>query len=269
MPDLLPTQAVGYQRREVGRTDAQLQQEQFLEIMIAQLRAQDPTSPQDSNQFLGQLAQFGTVEGIGELNTNFELMSTALSANQALQAAELVDREVMVPGSRGYLGVEGALRGGAELSSDSQSVIVRIVNEAGEVVRRLDLKDQSAGLVEFEWDGLSETGERAPEGQYRVEVEALRNGEPVALPTLISARVQSVTFGTGAGVTLVELEGIGSHALNDVRQIRSAPPPAAPIPEPESTEDPDTSEGTPSNEETAFGFGPTKFFRLNTNSYQG
>lgn len=264
MSDLAPLQTLGYQRREVERSESQLQQEQFLEIMIAQLRAQDPTSPQDSNQFLGQLAQFGTVEGIGDLNANFELMSTALSANQALQAANLVDREVMVPGSRAFLSAStGSLRGAAELPNDSQRVVVRVIDESGAVVRHLELPDQRAGLVDFEWDGLDQSGSPLPEGTYFLEAEAYFGGQPQALPTLVSARVQSVTFGNGAGPTLVELEGLGPHPLNEVRQIRSAPE-ARPIAEEpiEADVDPETIEGVPSTEELAFGRVPAKFYRL-------
>ena len=43
----------------------------FLTLMLAQLKNQDPTSPVDSNQFLNQLASLSTVQGITQLNTSF------------------------------------------------------------------------------------------------------------------------------------------------------------------------------------------------------
>ena len=46
-----------------------LGQEEFLELMTAQLRFQDPLKPMENGDFLGQMAQFGTVNGINELNT--------------------------------------------------------------------------------------------------------------------------------------------------------------------------------------------------------
>jgi hypothetical protein len=69
--------------------------EDFLTLMVAQLENQDPTKPLDNMQFMGQLAQFGTVSGIQELNEAFGGLSAALGSNQALQAASLVGRDVV------------------------------------------------------------------------------------------------------------------------------------------------------------------------------
>ena len=46
-------------------------QDQFLELMITQLKNQDPMKPMDNGQFLSQMAQFGTVSGINDLQKSF------------------------------------------------------------------------------------------------------------------------------------------------------------------------------------------------------
>ena len=64
----------------------ELGQTAFLELMITQLNNQDPLSPQENTEFIAQLAQFSSVEGLERLNTNFDNFSSSFMSNQALQA---------------------------------------------------------------------------------------------------------------------------------------------------------------------------------------
>ncbi len=93
----------------------ELGQAEFLELMTAQLRFQDPLEPMENGDFLGQIAQFGTVSGINELNTTFNSLNSSFQSNQALQASTLVGRKVLVPSEIGYLGATGGLSGSVEL----------------------------------------------------------------------------------------------------------------------------------------------------------
>ncbi|MFV0444647.1 MAG: flagellar hook assembly protein FlgD [Planctomycetaceae bacterium] len=52
--------------------DAAAGQQQFLQLLVTQIQHQDPLSPMEQTEFLSQLAQFSTVEGIQQLNTRFE-----------------------------------------------------------------------------------------------------------------------------------------------------------------------------------------------------
>ena len=67
----------------------ELGQEDFLTLMITQFRNQDPFEPMDNGEFLGQLAQFSTVNGIESLNSSFSGLSSAMQDNQALQLPAL------------------------------------------------------------------------------------------------------------------------------------------------------------------------------------
>ena len=74
-----------------GSSD-KLGQADFMRLMITQLRNQDPFKPMQSGEFLGQLAQFGTVSGIDDVRSALEALSGSVTASQTLQAASLVDR---------------------------------------------------------------------------------------------------------------------------------------------------------------------------------
>ena len=97
----------------------ELGQEEFLQLMLTQLENQDPFKPMESGEFLGQLAQFGTVTGLGELQQSFESLSGSLISDQALQAASLVGRSVTIESGEGLLKTDSPLTGAVELPTSS------------------------------------------------------------------------------------------------------------------------------------------------------
>lgn len=199
-------------------SNGRLQQEAFLELMIAQFRNQDPFKPMENGDFLGQLAQFGTVSGIEELQQSFSSFASSLYSDQALQASGLIGQEVLVPSGTGVLPAAGNLRAAAELDSTTPSMVVQVLDSNGELVRRLDLGVQAAGLVRFDWDGMNSNGERMPAGVYRIEVIGGPVGTRAQMPVLVESRVESVTLGNADGV-LLNLEQLGEMPLANVRRI--------------------------------------------------
>lgn len=70
---------------------SQVGQDQFLKLMVAQLKSQDPLEPMKDQEFLGQLAKFSTLSGIEKLNANF---SDMLSLQQITQGANLMGQQI-------------------------------------------------------------------------------------------------------------------------------------------------------------------------------
>ena len=104
---------------ESGRDE--LGQEDFLTLMITQFRNQDPFEPMDNGDFLGQLAQFGTVNGIEQLNSSMAGLTGSIQNDQALQAASLVGRGVLAQSNAGYLPDGGQMTGAVEVISTGQT----------------------------------------------------------------------------------------------------------------------------------------------------
>jgi flagellar basal-body rod modification protein FlgD len=198
-------------RKELG-------QEDFLELMTTQLQNQDPFKPMESGDFLAQIAQFSTVEGIGDLNNAFASLSESLVSNQALQAANLVGHQVLAPTGVAALEQGGTIRGSVELPSASGEVVVNVYDRSGQVVRRLDLGAQAAGPVSFQWDGVMNDGQYATPGNYFVSAEASVDGRFESVETLLEAEVRSVTLSNSGGL-LLDLNGIGALDFSEVRQI--------------------------------------------------
>jgi flagellar basal-body rod modification protein FlgD len=196
-----------------------LGQDEFLKLMTTQLSNQDPLEPMDNGDFLAQMAQFGTVNGINELLTSFDSLSSSLQSSQALQASNLIGRDVLVTMDEGYLGTNG-MAGAVDLETSADNVVVNIYDSNDTVIGRVELGEQDAGLVAFRWDGSTLEGGTAQAGRYRVEVEATRYGEAEAQSAMINANVSSLVLG-GAGQPMqVELEHLGQVNFSQVNQIQ-------------------------------------------------
>lgn len=207
---------------EPPKDNNQMNQETFLNLMITQLTHQDPFEPMESGAFLGQMAQFATVSGIGELKESFMLMAQSMQSNQALQAASLVDREVMVPVELATLSEDNEIRGSVDVPYSTSHLEVGVYTLSGELVRTIAMGSQTPGMANFTWDGVSDAGVRAPAGVYEFRaVEKSEQGAGSALEVFMASRVQSVSLGNGrqgGGLTLM-VEGLGEIDFAKVRQI--------------------------------------------------
>ena len=74
---------------ETSGLTSQMGRDQFLNLLVTQMRNQNPLDPINDSQFIAQLAQFSTLEGIEKLNTSFGDM---LKLQQLTQGANLVGR---------------------------------------------------------------------------------------------------------------------------------------------------------------------------------
>jgi flagellar basal-body rod modification protein FlgD len=190
----------------------------FLTLMTAQLKNQDPLSPTDSNQFLAQLSELSTVQGISEMNTTMTNLSTSLMSSQALASASLVGKSVLTAGSAASYTAGGALSGAVQVPGGASSVTLTITNAAGAMVDQMQVAPGS-GLQGFSWNGTALDGTAVPSGSYGVSATAVVGGQTQAVPTLLNGTVQSVSLATGGtGVTLNTAE-LGPVALTSVQQI--------------------------------------------------
>jgi flagellar basal-body rod modification protein FlgD len=185
--------------------------------MVAQLKNQDPFKAMDPSQFLGQLAQFGTVTGIQEMQGAFAALSESLRSSQVLGGSNLVGREVLVAAKDAALGEQGSIQGALDIPTGASAVELNVRDASGQLVRRMMLP-ATEGLSDFSWDGLADNGVRAAAGRYSLEAVANIGGQNSSLETLLTDRVTSVTIDAGSGLTL-NTRGLGAYALSDVKRV--------------------------------------------------
>ncbi len=216
-PTELSNAGLAAPQQQQSRSD--LGQEDFLTLMITQFQNQDPFEPMDNGDFLGQLAQFSTVNGIESLNDSFSGLSGSLLDEQALQASNLVGRSVLAVSDQGYYDGDASLEGAVELGASVNNVQIDITDASGELVRRLDLGQQASGLVNFGWDGRNADGKAMPPGAYRVSARVTSGALTENVPTLIRADIESVTLGQFGGQMSLNLDGGAKLSLAQIYQI--------------------------------------------------
>ncbi|CAD6523359.1 flagellar hook assembly protein FlgD [Paraburkholderia sabiae] len=167
-------------------------QNTFLQLLIAQMKNQDPTSPMDSSQMTSQLAQINTVTGIGQLNTSLTSLASQLTTSQQTQAANLISSTVLAPGN-GFSVASGKATGfGVTLASDATDVQVTVKNSAGQIVNTIDLGKQSAGTIPIGWTPVDKSGNALPDGNYTFTASSTTANGTGAPATLSAATVQGI-----------------------------------------------------------------------------
>jgi len=197
----------------------ELGQDDFMTLMVAQLENQDPTKPMDNFEFLAQIAQFGTVSGIQELQTGLATLSSALLSNQAMQAADLVGRSVITGSNIGQLPAEGDLNAEIALPQGAGNVTLYVQDASGRLILAQPMGPAPAGNLSVRWDGTDAEGERVPPGDYRLSAEALVNGQNQAVSVYAHNRVESVTVDPGGGSVQLNLGGGAQVSMADIKQI--------------------------------------------------
>jgi len=192
----------------------------FLTLMLAQLKNQDPTSPIDSSTFLSQLSALSEVQGITNLNTSFASLSSSLTGNQALQASSLLGHQALVPSSTATLSTSGgAITGAVSVPQTSSDVVVNVSNSAGVLVQQIDLGAQPTGMANFTWNGTNGDGSQAAAGTYTLSAQVNGVASGTAISTYVNGTVDSVTMGSGSSGMTLNVAGLGSVPFANVAQI--------------------------------------------------
>lgn len=190
----------------------QEQQDRFLKLLVTQMKNQDPLNPLDNAQVTSQMAQLSTVTGIEKLNATLQAFTKA----QAFQSVGMIGHFVLAPGEFMNL-TAGVGLGGIELASAADKVKVGVYDAQGNLVRDIDMGAQNAGVTAFQWDGKTNAGADAADGQYFFRVDAVLGDSSVAAQSLAVGKVQSVLM-DDIGPAL-SVQGMGLVDLNAVKQI--------------------------------------------------
>ncbi len=202
-----------------GSKPNELGQEDFMKLMVAQLENQDPTKPMDNFQFLSQLAQFGTVNGIQDLQTELSSLSSALVSNQALQAASLVGRDVVTDSNIGTLPADGPLAAEVDIPTGASNVALFIQDTSGRLVQSLAIGAAPAGNLSVQWDGTNADGDQLPPGSYQVSAQGLIDGQNQAINVYAHRNISSVTVDPSGNDVTLNLNDGGQIGLSDVKRI--------------------------------------------------
>lgn len=196
-------------------TSAAEMQDQFLTLLVAQLKHQDPMNPMDNAQMTSQMAQISTVSGIEKLNDTVGSVTSQFSTLQMLQGSNLIGHTVLAEGNQlGVAITEGedaegnavtSTRGTAAFDLDGLAgqVQVQITNASGQLVDTIELGDTNPGRNYFTWDGSAYEGDVS---DLRFKVVAKNGDESVGVTQLAPYAVVATSV-TEQGLMLELADG--------------------------------------------------------------
>ena len=199
-------------------TSAADQTQNFLKLLIAQIKNQDPMSPMDASTMTAQMSQLNMVSSMGTMNTSMQAMLAQMQSANFMNQASLIGHSPMVAGSSiNYTGGEVML--GANLANPLQDVVATIKDASGNVVGTADLGNLNSGMANFVFDGVDASGAKMPNGIYRVEISGKNNAGTNESPApYVGSPVVSILKEGSSGEALLKLADGRSIKASEVKQ---------------------------------------------------
>jgi len=180
-----------------GAIGENMGKEDFLNLLVTQLRYQDPMSPEDPKDFVAQLAQFSSLEQQINANQQIEdlgkLLKTYTESQNMAQGVALLGKTVTGSGSQITVSGGQPSEASFQLPSDAQALVVGIFDGSGQQVRILNLGSQSAGTCTIAWDGKDSDGKKVADGIYSYQVAAQnKDGQALKVDNYFTGKVEQV-----------------------------------------------------------------------------
>ncbi|OXS02710.1 flagellar hook capping FlgD N-terminal domain-containing protein [Shewanella algae] len=189
---------------------------EFMSLMIAQIKNQDPTNPLDASEYLSQLAQFSQVESLEAMRQSQKNQMTLIENLGMVQSASLLGKQAMVPADS-FTASGQAIDGKVYLEHSASTVTVEIISLNGEIVKTLELGSQAAGGVSFQIDPES-LG--LPSGEYQLKVQASDGENALKAQSFLAGEISKVHFVSDKGMVMAELaNGLGTVSVLDISEV--------------------------------------------------
>ena len=198
-----------------------MKKDEFLKLLVEQLKHQDPMSPMNSQDFASQLAQFSSLEqltnmsGMMEDSVQADLMLTQAINNT--MATSFIGKNVSAAGDTITFSKDGPVDISFQLNGRAENVTVNVIDGAGNIVKGMELGALSGGKQSHTWDGKNTNGDEVPEGEYKIQVIALdANDDPVSALTMVQGTITGVKYTDGTAVFVVNDEEIPFSSVIEI-----------------------------------------------------
>ncbi|NLH51157.1 MAG: hypothetical protein GX444_21490 [Myxococcales bacterium] len=202
-----------YESQQTDLTDPEV----FINLLIEEMKNQDPLDPMSNQEYVAQLAQLSLVEQTRTINTNLETLQLFQSSINNAQSVSMIGKEVKASGDSFYFDGDGTATLKYQLDEDAATVTIKVYKSDGTLQRTLQLGSQESGEQTAEWDGANNDGSPLDAGNYTFAVTATdAEGNAVTASTYLTGRVTGIVFKDG-----VPYMQIGSQevTMGDILEI--------------------------------------------------
>jgi flagellar basal-body rod modification protein FlgD len=208
----IPSHLMADPVKDLPKAKNAMGKEDFMKLLMTQLQNQDPLKPMEHQEFAAQLAQFGSLEQLTNIQKGIEGLHTGLGEESKLAALSMIGKKIQAVGNQVDL-LEGQDVSMKFSQKDGiQPVRASIYTDGGKLVREIDLAKVEG--TEVKWDGKDQDGKHLPTGKYTFRVQGVdKAGQAQELGTELSGRVSGVEM-EGKNPVLIVDTGSGKTKLD-------------------------------------------------------
>jgi len=208
-------------------TDSGMEKDDFLLLLVTQMRFQDPLNPMDNNEMLAQMSQLRQLEGINNMESaitglkesfsgTVEAQASSATAISNAAAVSLIGREVRLRETSVYFSGREADAVSMQVHLGNRAAAaVQILDADGTVVRTLQAVDKDAeNSAAVTWDGRDETGALVKQGSYTIAIEGEQSD--ASLYAFVEAMVQGIRLSSTGAMVKVDGRELPVGNLMDV-----------------------------------------------------
>ena len=219
MNNISSLQQTGSQTENSKNTFTQtLGKDDFLTLLVTQLKNQDPMKPMDPTQFTAQLAQFSSLEQLYNINESLQALESVQGGVDRLSALSMIDKYV-VSGSSTFQYKGEAMELGFSFQEEVRDATIHINTLDGQTIHKIPVENLSYGETFIQWDGKNIDGHQLPEGTYGFTVTGTtEEGKSIAGSTLVKSRINGVDF---SGPETILITTNGTVKLSDISKVNN------------------------------------------------
>ncbi len=203
------------------KSKSSMGKDDFLNLMIAQLKNQDPLEPMNGSDYSAQLAQFSSLEQLQNINKS---LNTSIDANYLLaqsvnntMTAALIGKNAKIAKDTITFDGNNGSSIGYTLPAQASKVEVKIYNKAGKLVKTFEDLDTSKGDYKLSWDFTDDNGRKVQSGEYKFEVNAkTMDGSDMTAAEYLIGKIDGVRYSQNG--TSILINGV-EYQVSDVFEI--------------------------------------------------
>ena len=202
--------------------NAELKQEDFLALLLTELQYQDPTEPMDSQKMLEQTSMLSQLSMQQKTNDVMQKLASqmesafSMSAMNALGSYATISSSVTKDAATKSLGLP------VNFPEDISGATIEVKNNAGTVVRNIELAAMTKGAATIEWDLLNNNKNQVDNGTYTYEVKyTTKDGRQIEMQNT-NYLIESVRFQKGEAEFKVGGNYIKANRISEFSAIASS-----------------------------------------------
>ncbi|MDY6821967.1 MAG: flagellar hook capping FlgD N-terminal domain-containing protein [Deferribacterota bacterium] len=203
----------------------EMDKDAFLQLLVAQMKNQNPAEPMDNSEFVSQSAQFSALEQLINLSDKLDNLNNQVKDlsgnNQLLTASNFIGKEVRYMGNKTYFdGNQAEIS--FQVNNKPSKVEISLIDNNGKVITKLVSDEAVAGKNKVIWDGKNLDGKIVPEGVYAFQVDAYNeSGKPITVNTYSEGIVSGVVNDAGTLKFNVDNNMVTMDQILSVNQVDS------------------------------------------------